>query len=444
MSGNLMYDETTHLACAETIDLRPGTFNLVWRSVDHPWMSVYVVKLSSVLFGSSPFGLRILHVLVGTATVMMVFYLGAAVGSPRAGLLAAALLAVDRFHMTWSYFFCPEVLLLFFTTAVLLQFFRATASGSRRDFLLLGLYVGLAYTAKETGFLLVPVLWLCVLTDAQRRRYLRSVEWYVMHAAALVVVLPDVVYNVVYFYEGYFYRDAMFIARSFRLSYSAVLLYLGEVVAYFTASEGGYSTMYDTQNPALCHWPAGVLYLTAVALAVVGSVRRWSDWPSRVLTILFVVIFGFFTLMPAEIRTLYWWPSISLIAAVVLAGRVFARSPKWIVVPFLSYLLIQAVLTARRPGVETPRRSAAEIQAAETAAARNAPGSEALGRLERRLMHAVHIGGPNAELYYHLARIAHQHDRPGRASYFIGRCLTVDANHAPALALEKKIAAGTS
>ena len=74
-SGNLMYDESTHLALAETIDFRPDHFHIVFRSVDHPLLSVYVVRLSGYLFGNSNFGLRILHVLFGTATVVPVFLL---------------------------------------------------------------------------------------------------------------------------------------------------------------------------------------------------------------------------------------------------------------------------------------------------------------------------------------------------------------------------------
>src|SRR5262245_10254641 len=137
-NGTLKYDESTHLACAETIDLRPQYFHLVFRSVDHPLLSVYILRLSGYLFGDSNFGLRILHVLFGTLTLIPIFFLGKRVFSEQAGLWAAALLAVDQFHQIWSYFVVPEILLLFFATLVLLQFLRAMESKTRGDLLALG------------------------------------------------------------------------------------------------------------------------------------------------------------------------------------------------------------------------------------------------------------------------------------------------------------------
>lgn len=412
--GALMYDEATHLACAETIDLRPGSFNLVWRSVDHPWLSVYVLRLSSWAFGTGNFGIRVLHATVGAATVIPVFLLAQRTVSTTAGLWAAALLAVDQFHMTWSYFACPEVLLLFFSTLVLVLFLRAVRTERLRDFVLLGGCIGMAYTAKETAVLLIPALWLCVVSSKRRRRLLRTAGWYAMHAAALLVVLPEVIVNIARFYEGYLYRDMALLSHARWPSYSAGLLYLGEAVEAFTAPRGGYRTLYATQNPALCHWPAGVLYLTGV----VYSLRHWRDWPLRTLGIVFGFLVAFFTFLPSEARTLYWWASISLIPAVVFGGRLIHRLPVALPAFFFTYLLFHATNTALRPGIGVPRRTAAQIQDAAVARAREARTPDALARLERSLLHALHIGGPNAEIYGLLARTANIGENAQRAAYF--------------------------
>ena len=124
--GALMYDEVTHLAVAQTIDLRPSSLHLAWRAFDHPPISVYVVRLSSVLFGDSDFGIRVLHAVVGALSCLAMFLLTRRVFSTRAALISAALLALDQFHLTWSYFIVPEVLLLLFGTLTVWQFFRAT------------------------------------------------------------------------------------------------------------------------------------------------------------------------------------------------------------------------------------------------------------------------------------------------------------------------------
>ena len=197
--GNLNYDESMIIARAEAIDLRPGSLRLVWQTVNHPLLTVYVVKISGYLFGNSDFGLRILHVLLGTANVFLVFLLGKKLCSVRAGLWAAALLAVDRFHHTWSYAFEPELLLVFFATLALVLYLRATETQTYRDFALLGAALGLAYLSKETAILLFPILWLHTLADSERRASLSQGKWLMMHAVAVVVISPDLVWNATHF-----------------------------------------------------------------------------------------------------------------------------------------------------------------------------------------------------------------------------------------------------
>jgi 4-amino-4-deoxy-L-arabinose transferase-like glycosyltransferase len=68
--------ESAHLAFSQLISFHPDTFRLVFRSPDHPLLSIYVLELSKILFGDSNFCLRILHVLLGTATVYWAYLLG--------------------------------------------------------------------------------------------------------------------------------------------------------------------------------------------------------------------------------------------------------------------------------------------------------------------------------------------------------------------------------
>ena len=122
-----------HWALAETIDFHPRSLHLVSRTLDHPLLSVYVLKLDGLLFGASDFGLRLAYVLAGAATLAPVYFLARRAFSPAAGLWAAALLAVDQFHAGWSRVFMPETLMLLFGALALLQFVRARAAAGRAD-----------------------------------------------------------------------------------------------------------------------------------------------------------------------------------------------------------------------------------------------------------------------------------------------------------------------
>ena len=413
--GNLNYDESMIIARAEAIDLRPGNLRLVWQTVNHPLLTVYVVKISGYLFGNSDFGLRILHVLFGTVNVFLVFLLGKKLCSVHAGLWAAALLAVDRFHHTWSYAFEPEILLVFFATLALLLYLRATETQTYRDFALLGAVVGLAYLSKETAILLFPILWLHTLVDPERRASLLQGKWLMMHAVAVVVISPDLVWNATHFYEGYFYRDIDLVTKTPAISPRAVWLYLGE----FAVDLQGW-------NPSWCHWPAGALYLLTATLALVSRRRN----RLRLLSWSFWAVFLFFTVLPAETDR-FWWASITIIPAVVICGEYLRRWPRYVTLVFAVYLGVQATLAAFQAGSESPRIKASKRieSAVQLASMRADSDSEARRDLENILLHVLHIAGPDQRLHGYLARSAHERRQPQRGGYFARRALERDARN---------------
>ena len=402
------------IACAEAIDLRPGNLRLVWQTVDHPPLTVYVVKISGYLFGNSDFGLRILHVLFGTVNVFLVFLLGKKVCSVHAGLWAAALLAVDRFHHTWSYAFEPELLLVFFATLALLLYLRATETQTYRDFGLLGAALGLAYLSKETAILLFPILWLHTLADAERRMSLLQGKWLMMHLVAVVVISPDLVWNATHFYEGYFYRDVDLLTTTLAISPRAVWLYLGELFV-------------DTPRsvPSWCHWPAGAVYLLTATLALIS----WHRKRLRFLCWVFWAAFSFFTVLPAEENT-FWWASMTIIPAVVICGDYLRRWPRNVVALFICYLSIRAILAPLAPQPEkAPRIKASKrIELVVQLANRNADSDSRRRRdVEGLLLHALHITGPDARLYGYIAQAAYARGHTDSARYFVGRALELNA-----------------
>ncbi len=437
--GELRYDESTHLACANTIDLRTGSFNLVYRSVDHPLLSVYVVRLSSYLFGESNLGLRVIHVLFGTMTVAIVFLLGKKIFSEKAGLWAAALLSVDKFHLTWSNFIVPEVLMLFFVSLVLLQFLRATETKSRNNFILLGILLGLSYLAKETSVLLVPILWLYVVIDRDLRSLIWSSNWYIMHAVALLVISPDIIWNYTHVYEGYFYRDAKMISSNFSLSTRAIILFIGEFWPLLGFGHYGGSHWITLD---VCHWFAGLLYLSAA----LGMVLSWWSRSVRLLLLTFFGVLLFFTIIPTNVgKTTFWWSSISILVSVILAGRVlewfagqislrFVGKPREWLPMFLSiilmcYLCFHAVARARHPGYRSDRHSAIELAEACVQKARLASSSKELRSNEWLLQHTLHIVGPHAEIYAYIARIAYDRKQIKKSKYYVHKCLELDSDN---------------
>lgn len=98
---------------------------------------------------------RLVGVAFGTATVAMLYRLGRRAAGRDAGVVAAALLAINLYHVDRSRMIEVDVPLTFFVTAALAACLAVLQAPSRRRYLLAGVAVGLAASVKYTGAILV-------------------------------------------------------------------------------------------------------------------------------------------------------------------------------------------------------------------------------------------------------------------------------------------------
>lgn len=99
--------------------------------------------------------MRIISALMGVATVGLVYLAGKKLFDERAGLLAAAFLAVYPFHNEISHYALLESPLTFWVTLSFLFSVLIFKNGRLRDYLLAGLFAGLATSTKYNGALVV-------------------------------------------------------------------------------------------------------------------------------------------------------------------------------------------------------------------------------------------------------------------------------------------------
>ena len=436
-----IFDERAHWALAETIDLAPGHLHLVSRTLDHPLLSIYVLKLGSLVLGTGDFALRLPYVLAGTATILPVYFLGARVFSPRAGLWAAALLAVDQFHVGWSRVFMPEVLMLLLVALSLLQFLRTLDHDTPGNCALLGALLGLAYLAKEPAILLIAALWIFVLITPAYRPMLRQSRWYLIHGVFLLVIAPDILWNMAQWTESYLHRDVVLASASQGLSLKPLSLYLGDWFRMvFDANVLGED--YLEGNLYVCHAVAGALYLAGIVVAL-GS-RRIA--PVRWLLVVFLLVVGVFLVLPAgDFFEPFWWASISLIPAVVCGGelleRLTAGSRFRVAIAMVggTLLAFNEALVARNPGPYEPRATVEQFAQDFTEKGFEALDRKDLREAEGRFVYVLNIGGPHAEAYYGLARIAAERGQGAKAERLIQKCLKLDPQHVRAVEWQRKI-----
>ena len=105
----------------------------------------------SKLFGTGAVGLRSLSALFGAATIPIAYLIGRELLSRRAGLIAAALVALNPMLIWYSQEARSYALLVFLCSASLLFFLRVRRSGDPWDLLLWSLSLGAGAVPATTS-----------------------------------------------------------------------------------------------------------------------------------------------------------------------------------------------------------------------------------------------------------------------------------------------------
>jgi hypothetical protein len=98
---------------------------------------------------------RCLSVLLGTATVVVVYSMGKSIGGSSMGLIAAFLLSLAYLHVRESHFATTDIPLTFFLACSVYFIMCCTTQPSWKNYALAGLFAGLAASTKYMGILLI-------------------------------------------------------------------------------------------------------------------------------------------------------------------------------------------------------------------------------------------------------------------------------------------------
>jgi len=139
------------------------------------------------LTGTGEFALRSLSALAGVATVPVAYLLGVELRGRRAGVLAAALVAVNPMLLWYSQEARSYALLAFFTALAALYFVRSTASRGRQDLTLWGVAAALALATHY--FAIFPIVLEAALLVWRRGRAALAGLWIVALAALALAPL---------------------------------------------------------------------------------------------------------------------------------------------------------------------------------------------------------------------------------------------------------------
>jgi 4-amino-4-deoxy-L-arabinose transferase-like glycosyltransferase len=159
----------------------PGSFtdmlHAVKGSESNPPLYYVLAWAWAKAFGTDEVGLRSLSALFGAATVPLAYCIGAELSNRRAGLIAAALVAVNPMLIWYSQEARSYALLVFFCAASLLFFARALRTRDGRDLTLWALASALALCSHYFAFFAVGIeaIWLLVALRSRWRAVLPAI-----------------------------------------------------------------------------------------------------------------------------------------------------------------------------------------------------------------------------------------------------------------------------
>jgi Dolichyl-phosphate-mannose-protein mannosyltransferase len=161
---------------------------------DHPPLVAWTTWLVDRVI-AEPWAVRLGPVLYAAAFGALLYRLGARLFSPRAGFFAVTIVTIVPAFVFVGFLLNPEGLLapLWVLFLLLLDDLREKDETWRP--LALGAAVGVAFLAKYTAILAVPVTVLYVAASPTTRRWLRRPSFYLAGLVALLLATPVIVWN---------------------------------------------------------------------------------------------------------------------------------------------------------------------------------------------------------------------------------------------------------
>lgn len=184
----LFRDEFYYLSCADHLD---------WGYVDHPPLSIAVLKLVRALFGDSILAVRLTPALLGGVLVVLGGRLAQALGGGRfAQTLGALVVAVTPQYLVLAgYYSMNSFDLVFWALAALIVADLTPDEDSGRRFLILGIVLGLGLLNKVSVLFFGAGLAVALVVTPLRRHLRRPGPWLAAAVAGLVF-LPHLVWQV--------------------------------------------------------------------------------------------------------------------------------------------------------------------------------------------------------------------------------------------------------
>lgn len=352
-------DERKNIVVAK--DLGWGNLPMEDKYVTHPLLNVYVTRLGMMIFDQSKFGVRFLHLLFGSLTLLLVYLLVREIGE-REGLLALTLLAFNQFHIHVSIKAENNSLLLFLCTLSILLFYFGIVKDKRPYIYWLGPVMGLAFLTKSVVLLLAVGFFLYLLLSKHHRQWLARRQLWISVGLFFLTISPWIFWSLLNGSSQLMFNKEMYDPDQFMPRLTAINFYLIQIFSWLKGID--YHMLISWED-AILDGITGIFYLLGIAAAIFMVHHELK----RLLLLIFLAIMGILTFFtsPGLPWGEFWWAAPSVIPAVCLTAAAGAHAARknWgarvVVSLFIGYALVNSIIFISTAGEEfdqPPRRLA--------------------------------------------------------------------------------------
>lgn len=159
-----------------------------------PPLIAYLLHCSTAIFGMNVLGIRINSILIGFILPIINYKLAIALfKNTKIAFYSTLILFSLPYYNYISMFFSTDALVVFFWSLSMLFSWKVLRENRTKDWLLLGLSVGLGTMSKYTMILWLPAFLLICLSE--KNRIFRNRRFYFSLAVACCICLPMILWN---------------------------------------------------------------------------------------------------------------------------------------------------------------------------------------------------------------------------------------------------------
>ena len=183
---HLFFDEAYYFGWSQILD---------WGYYSKPPMVAWLIRVTTDLFGSSEWVIKLASPFLYSITALILFSIGQRLHSTRAGIYAGLLFLTMPLVSFNSLFITTDAPLLFFWTLALLLFLKAQQSNQWVVWIAAGIVGGLGLLSKYT-FILFPAGFLVYAAISKEgRELLTNPRFWVACGIAILLLLPNLWWN---------------------------------------------------------------------------------------------------------------------------------------------------------------------------------------------------------------------------------------------------------